>query len=411
MYRGRQAEPGPSSKGNPESALIRQFEELHLLKEQLVQNQHALPERQLSEVRQKLKYHEWRERYESLWQDHNHLTLLHRQQGADLEKTLGELAGLKVALRGLEKEQRELEGRHNQLLGQKDSLELREVALQAQKERLEVAEQHHRDLANQYANLKEDHERIKQALVQKERAQDDLQGELQGMRNRLMGLQLEQVRLEAENAALKEQNQQLDVALGRLSTQSELLVQLKGKQEEENRHLLQEIQVLSRENRQLLERSMENREHFQEEQRQYQDKLGELRREKQKLVEKIMDQYRVLDPALPRGKKSNWIAGKIKRLMRLRREALQEQPCPMAEGAGSSSESLTGQEEHGPDSRGEAWTISTKELEVRPPNYIRRKGSPKSPKGLCDEVWVFVKLAPNPESCCVWRRKTVGQYC
>lgn len=49
----------------------------------------------------------------------------------------------------------------------------------------------------------------------------------------------------------------------------QLLAQLKGNQEEENRHLLEEIQVLSKENRRLLERSMESREHFQEEQRQY----------------------------------------------------------------------------------------------------------------------------------------------
>ncbi|KAM6434816.1 coiled-coil domain-containing protein 88B [Liasis olivaceus] len=409
----RDAEPGSSCDGKPEGALVRPPEEPQLLKEQLVQNQNAalqaeksaftgrlaqleslassletvllglrwqsleakeegekqqpqnsaaqqtVLERRLSEVQQRLEYHEAetrtarqeleerRERYESLRRDHDRLLLLHRQQGDDLEKALGEHASLKAALRGLEKEQRELEGRYHQLLGQKASLELREVALQDQKERLELAERQHQDLAEQHANLKEEHERIKQALVQTERAQDDLQGELQGMRNRVTGLQLEQAKLEAESTALKEQNQQLDTALGRLSTQCELLVQLKGKQEEENRHLLQEIQMLSKENRQLLERSMENREHFQEEQRQYQDKLGELRREKQKLVEKIMDQYRVLEPALPRGKKSNWIAGKIRRLMRLRRE----QPRPLAEGAGSSSESLTGQEEHGLDSR------------------------------------------------------------
>ncbi|KAL7978203.1 hypothetical protein Chor_005190 [Crotalus horridus] len=295
-------------------------------------SQHSLLARQLSEVRQRSGRHEaevqtvrleaeaWRRRYEHLRLDHDRLALLHRQQGEELERTLSEQAGLKAALRGLEKEQRELESRCNQLLGQKNSLELQEVALQAQKERLEVAKRQHRDLAEQHANLKEEHERrqggedafrnktalpkscrVKQALVQAERAQDDLQGELQGTQNRLTGLQLEQAKLEAENAALKEQNQQLDTALGRLSTQCELLVQLKGKQEEENRHLLQEIQLLSRENRQLLERSMENREQFQEEQRQYHDKLGELRREKQKLVEKIMDQYRVLEPAIPRG--------------------------------------------------------------------------------------------------------------
>ncbi|XP_058015851.1 coiled-coil domain-containing protein 88B [Ahaetulla prasina] len=409
-----QAKARNSCKGQPESALIGRFEELHRPKEPQVQTQEAVLQvensaltgrltqleslassletvlsgltrqkaedkegngklppqnstsqrsllvRQLSEVRQRSGRHEaevqtvrleaegWRRRYEQLRLDHDRLMLLHRQQGDELERTLNEQAVLKAALRGLEKEQRELEGRHNQLLGQKTSLELQEVALLAQKERLELAERRHQDLAEQYANLKEEKERIQRALVQSERAYDDLQGELQGMQNRLTGVQLEQAKLEAENVTLKEQNQQLDTALGRLSTQCELLVQLKGKQEEENRHLLLEIQLLSRENRQLLERSMENREHFQEEQRQYQDKLGELRREKQKLVEKIMDQYRVLEPAIPRGKKSNWIAGKIRRLMKLRRE---QQPRPMAEGAGSSNESLAGPEEHGLERR------------------------------------------------------------
>ncbi|XP_026572113.1 coiled-coil domain-containing protein 88B [Pseudonaja textilis] len=350
-----QAQARNSSKGQPESAPVGRIEELHLPKEnsaltgRLTQleslassletvlsgltrqraegkeesgkpqpqnpaSQRSLLTRQLSEVQQRSGRHEaevqtvrleaegWRRRYEQLRLDHDRLMLLHRQQADELEGTLSEQAVLKAALRGLEKEQRELEGRHNQLLGQKSSLELQEVALQAQKERLELAERRHQDLAEQYANLKEEHERIQQSLAQSERGHDDLQGELQGAQNRLTGLQLEQAKLEAENAALKEQNQQLDTALGRLSTQCELLVQLKGKQEEENRHLLLEIQLLSRENRQLLERSMEKREQFQEEQRQYQDKLGELRREKQKLVEKIMDQYRVLEPAMPRGK-------------------------------------------------------------------------------------------------------------
>ncbi|KAM3824846.1 coiled-coil domain-containing protein 88B isoform 2-T2 [Vipera latastei] len=312
----------------------------------------SLLARQLSEVRQRPGCHEvevqtvrleveaWRRRYEHLRLDHDRLTLLHQQQGEELERTLSEQAGLKATLRGLEKEQRELEGRRDQLLEQKHSLELQEVALQAQKERLEVAKRQHRDLAEQHANLKEEHERVKQALVQTERAQDDLQGELQGTQNRLTGLQLQQAKLEAENAALKEQNQQLDTALGRLSTQCELLVQLKGKQEEENRHLLQEIQLLSRENRQLLERSMEKREQFQEEQRQYQ--------------------------------KSNWIAGKIRRLMKLRRE----QPRPMVEGAGSSSESLAGPEEHGLDSTASSTPSSPIPLRKASSNTSLPEGQP-----------------------------------
>ncbi|XP_054829004.1 coiled-coil domain-containing protein 88B [Eublepharis macularius] len=325
-----------------------------------LRSQKALLDSQALEMRERLaaleaearqarqEREEWRGRYEALLRDHDRLTVLHERQGADLEGLLGKHASLKGALRNLEQEHRELQGRHSQLLGQKVGLEEREEVLRGQQRRLEESEQHHQELTKQHSHLMEEHERVKQALAQTERAQDDLQGELRGLRNRMTGLQLEQARLEAENGALKEQNQQLDTALGRLSTQCELLAQLKGNQEEENRHLLQEIQALSRENRRLLEHSMESREHFQEEQRQYLDKLGELRREKQKLVEKIMDQYRVLEPALPRGKKSNWITEKLKKLRKPRREAPREQLRPMAEGAGS-SESLTGQEGTGVD--------------------------------------------------------------
>ncbi|XP_034953895.2 coiled-coil domain-containing protein 88B [Zootoca vivipara] len=325
-----------------------------------LRSQKTLLESQLLELRQRLSIleaeargaqqerEEWRGRYDALLRDHDRLTVLHERQGSDLEGLLGKHASLKGALRSLEQEHRDLQGRHSELLGQKTGLEQREEALRGQRERLEEAERQHRELAALHGHLKEEHERVKQALGQTERKRDDLQGELQGMKNRVTSLQLEHARLEAESNALKEQNQQLDTALGRLSTQCELLAQLKGNQEEENRHLLQEIQVLGRENRRLLEHSMESREHYQEEQRQYLDKLGELRREKQKLVEKIMDQYRVLEPTLPRGKKSNWIAEKIRKLVKHRREAPHEQLRPMAEGAGS-SESLTGQEGHGAD--------------------------------------------------------------
>ncbi|XP_060107354.1 coiled-coil domain-containing protein 88B [Heteronotia binoei] len=337
------------------SALQVEIASLHsqktLLDSQALELRQRLAALEAESCRSQQEREEWRGRYEALLRDHDRLTVLHERQGADLEGLLGKHASLKGALRSLEQEHRELQGRHNQLQGQKAGLEQREEALRGQQKRLEEAEQDHQELRKRHSHLTEEHERVKQMLAQAERVKDDLQGEFRGLQNRMTNLQLEQARSEAENGALKEQNQQLDTTLGRLSTQCELLAQLKRNQEEENRHLLQEIQAVSRENRRLLEHSMESREHFQEEQRQYLDKLGELRREKQKLVEKIMDQYRVLEPALPRGKKSNWITEKLKKLMKPRREAPREQLRPMAEGAGS-SESLTGQE--GPGSDGTA---------------------------------------------------------
>ncbi|TFK12101.1 serglycin [Platysternon megacephalum] len=279
---------------------------------------------------------EWRGRHEGLVRNHDKLALLHERQGTELEGLLGKQAGLKGALRALEQEHRELQDRHSHLVAQQAGLEQREAALRGERERLEGAEREHRQLGEQHARLQDEHARVQVALAAAERAQEEQQGELWGLRGRLTGLQLDQARLEAEGTALREQNHQLEVVLGRIRDQCELLAQLKGNQEEENRHLLQEIQKLSQENRSLLERSMESREQYHSEQRQHLDKLNELRREKQKLVEKIMDQYRVLEPALPKSKKSsNWIADKMKKLMKPRREPSREQQRPLAEGANS----------------------------------------------------------------------------
>lgn len=49
----------------------------------------------------------------------------------------------------------------------------------------------------------------------------------------------------------------------------QLLTELRSAQEEENRQLLAEVQALSRENRELLERSLESRDHLHREQREY----------------------------------------------------------------------------------------------------------------------------------------------
>ncbi|KAL6045852.1 hypothetical protein STEG23_024356 [Scotinomys teguina] len=286
---------------------------------------------------------ETRGQQQALLRDHEALAQLQRRQETELEGLLMRHRDLKANMRALELAHRELQGRHEQLQAQRASVEAQEVALLAERERLIQDGLRQRGLEEELQRLQNEHTRAQKLLAEVSRERGELQGERGELRGRLVRLELERAQLEMQSQQLRESNQQLDLSACRLTTQCELLTQLRSAQEEENRQLLAEVQALSRENRELLERSLESRDHLHREQREYLDQLNALRREKQKLVEKIMDQYRVLEPGpLPRTKKGSWLADKVKRLIRPRREgALHGGPRLGADGAGS-TESLGG---------------------------------------------------------------------
>uniref|UniRef100_A0A8C9DF64 Coiled-coil domain containing 88B n=1 Tax=Prolemur simus TaxID=1328070 RepID=A0A8C9DF64_PROSS len=252
---------------------------------------------------------ETRGQQQALLRDHEALTQLQRRQEAELEGLLMRHRDLKANMRALELAHRELQGRHEQLQAQRASVEAQEVALLAERERLMQDGHRQRGLEEELRRLQSEHDRCRpwhspwlrppsgsgeaqMLLAEVSRERGELQGERGELRGRLARLELERAQLEMQSQQLRESNQQLDLSACRLTTQCELLTQLRSAQEEENRQLLAEVQALSRENRELLERSLESRDHLHREQREYLDQLNALRREKQKLVEKIMDQYR-----------------------------------------------------------------------------------------------------------------------
>ncbi|KAK3565119.1 hypothetical protein QTP86_033175, partial [Hemibagrus guttatus] len=317
-------------------------------------------------------------RCESLRRDHERLTALQQRQEAELEELLAKHSQLKSSSRGVEAQYRELEAstlskfhvhytvclyflrnchsvftdvgthldsevpmyangicfyyviyapdftcifvpfisRHKELMESKAKLEEAEKEIQTERERMERAVQEQANREKELEWLKMENERQQKEWVQ---VQSELMAQVSVLRNEMSMAQIERTKLEGELNMLKEQNQQLDLNNVRLNSQYQLLTQLKGNMEEETRHLVEQNQSLAKENRALLERSLESRDQHHNQQREYLDKLNELRREKQKLVEKIMDQYRVLEPGMSapkQPKKSNWIADRMKKLIK-----------------------------------------------------------------------------------------------
>ncbi|XP_066553043.1 girdin isoform X1 [Amia ocellicauda] len=253
--------------------------------------------------------------YELLVKDHERLAALHEHQAAEYESLISKHGSLKCTHKNLELEHRELEDRYNQLLKQKAQLEELEKILKAEQEKMLSENKSHEATAAEYQKLCDENDKLNLTYSQLLKNNEGLQADHKNLKSLLNSAKLEQTRLEAEFSKLKEQYQQLDITSTKLNNQCELLSQLKGNLEEENRHLLDQIQTLMLQNRTLLEQTMESKDLFHVEQRQYIDKLNELRRQKEKLEEKIMDQYKFYDPSPPK-RRGNWITLKMKKLIK-----------------------------------------------------------------------------------------------
>ncbi|XP_014374461.1 girdin isoform X2 [Alligator sinensis] len=261
--------------------------------------------------------------YDSLVKDHEKLEHLHERQASEYESLIAKHGSLKSAHKNLEVEHKDLEDRYNQLLKQKVQLEELEKVLKTEQEKMLQQNEKHEKVAAEYKTLRDENDRLNHTYSQLLRDNEILQTDHKNLKSLLNNSKLEQTRLEAEFSKLKEQYQQLDITSTKLNNQCELLSQLKGNLEEENRHLLDQIQTLMLQNRTLLEQNMESKDLFHVEQRQYIDKLNELRRQKEKLEEKIMDQYKFYEPSPPR-RRGNWITLKMRKLIKSKKDVNRE---------------------------------------------------------------------------------------
>ncbi|XP_055018784.1 girdin isoform X4 [Boleophthalmus pectinirostris] len=264
---------------------------------------------------------EIRSTYELLLRDHEKLAALHERQAAEYEALIGKHGGLKSSHKNLEQQHRDLEDKYKQLLQRKADLEHLETNLKEQQEKMASENEAHQATADKCRLLKEENDRLNTTYQQLMKDNETLQLDHKNIKSQLNSAKLDQTKLEAEFSKLKEQYQQLDITSTKLTNQCELLSQLKGNLEEENRHLLDQIQTLMLQNRTLLEQTMESKDLFHVEQRQYIDKLNELRRQKEKLEEKIMDQYKFYDPSPPR-RRGNWITSQMRKLIKPKRERM-----------------------------------------------------------------------------------------
>nr|XP_005285463.1 protein Daple isoform X5 [Chrysemys picta bellii] len=276
--------------------------------------------------------------FESLLQDHEHFASLHERQSTEYEILIKQHSCLKTLHKNLELEHRALGERYNSLVKHKAELEELEIVLKTEREVLQQERRTNAIATGENQKMREELDRVNFLHSQLKAEYEGLHAHTKELKTSLNNSQLELNRWQARYDELKEQHQSMDISLTKLDNHCELLTRLKGNLEEENHHLLSQIQMLSQQNQMLLEQNMENKEQYHEEQKQYIDKLNTLRRHKEKLEEKIMDQYKFYDPA-PK-KKNHWIGARaLVKLIKPKKEATKERLISSVESPPWHSES------------------------------------------------------------------------
>ncbi|XP_026534975.1 protein Daple isoform X2 [Notechis scutatus] len=277
--------------------------------------------------------------YESLLQDHEHLVVLHERQSTEYETLIKQHSNLKTLHKNLDLEHKDLGERYSSLTEYKTELEEMEMILKTEKDVLQQEKRTSTIMATENQKLREELERMNISHTKLKAEYEGLHSHTKELKTSLNNSQLELNCWQARYDELKEKHQTMDITLTKLDNHCELLARLKGNLEEENHHLLSQIQLLSHQNQMLLEQNMENKEQYHEEQKQYIDKLNALRRHKEKLEEKIMDQYRFYDPT-PK-KKNHWIGAKaLAKFMKPKKEPTRERVKSSADSSPSLLESM-----------------------------------------------------------------------
>ncbi|XP_073971120.1 uncharacterized protein isoform X2 [Rhodnius prolixus] len=159
-------------------------------------------------------------------------------------------------------------------------------------------------------NLRREHSKLKEDFRNLFTASDKLkvefrtsQEENKTLKNEVRKLSLALTELQGKMSTLTDNKTHLEVHLSKLNNEVEILKQVKMNLEEDRKSLMEHVTLLLGQYHALLTHSLEDKDHYHMEEKLFTDQVNNLCRQKEKLEEKIMEQYRKMD-SCPSKKKS-----------------------------------------------------------------------------------------------------------
>ncbi|XP_052106053.1 girdin-like isoform X7 [Mytilus californianus] len=217
--------------------------------------------------------------HEQLVGDHEDLQRLHEQLSSEHEALISQHGSLKSLHKSLKNENRELTIRLQERNGNSYGMSVQE------KEKINADLQSFESLKMEYNHMREKH--------------DIVYNQHEKIRKDYLDLSKEHKQLKTDYNSLrgtcddyKNQLHEMELELSNLGNKYDSLYQANQKMEDDNKNLLMQVQALLNTNSELLTQILNSKDTIAEEQKSYLERLSDLRRQKERLEEKIMEAYK-----------------------------------------------------------------------------------------------------------------------
>jgi len=244
-----------------------------------------------------------KEELSQLLADQARLQRLHDQLQADYEELTREREELKGSERNLRIEMSRLQEREGTVSQGQDDLLRAKEAIDQERETLKMDKKTLANLRSEHSRLKDDFRSLFTANERMKTEYCNLQTDYKSLKTENNQLKLRHTELQGKLGDAREQCTALDVENTKVTNRCEVLHQLNLSLEEDRKSLMSQVSLLLSQYHDLLTQTLDDKEHYHEEEREYSDKVHNLRRQKEKLEEKIMEQYkRMENSATPKKK-------------------------------------------------------------------------------------------------------------
>ncbi|XP_034481040.1 girdin isoform X2 [Drosophila innubila] len=289
---------------------------------------------------------------DALQQEHKHalqdqvtLQCLHDQLSAEYESLNKDKEQLKAAVRDLRQDNRDARETIQEQEQRIEDLTTQASTMKTCHEDLAILRTEHSKLTDDFRNLFATSDRFKNEYK-------NIQEQYKMIRMEHSSLKLQNTELTGELNAKQDQVRLLQIEYSKVQQRCEMLIQNNADLDSERKALMDNVSQLLSQYQELLAISLEDKKHFHEEEKNYTERVHSLKRQKEKLEEKIMEHYKKSETTVQ--KKKPFASSLVRRVKKASSDLMNKVPSrnrrSWVDDARTSSQFVIGSESGGNES-------------------------------------------------------------